>query len=367
MDQQLNEDGFLEELLALGSSSSSSSRETWESNPTTQMITNGLFLPPNSCSLSWAACFDHGFEGNPAPILPDLSYFHDFSSFLIKPAAGSGLGEFYAPSAANGNGNQLLFPDNYYEEDYSFTLLMMNEADHQQRAAGEADHHDLNFMPDQSYLAAAPAPCAESTDPAAAVSMISSEQRRCRAGKVAKKVEGQPSKNLMAERRRRKRLNDRLSMLRSVVPKISKMDRTSILGDTIDYMKELLEKIDHLQAEQIDDGGSSSQLSVMSNFKRKDDVQVLRTSPKFDVERRTVDTVVEISCAGKPGLLLSTVDTLEEFGLEIQQCVISCFNDFSFQASCSELQESEQRDQLITSEEIKQALFENAGYGGRCL
>lgn len=39
----------------------------------------------------------------------------------------------------------------------------------------------------------------------------------------AKKVQGQPSKNLMAERRRRKRLNERLSMLRAIVPKISKV------------------------------------------------------------------------------------------------------------------------------------------------
>ena len=58
---------------------------------------------------------------------------------------------------------------------------------------------------------------------------------------------------------------------------------------------------------------------------------------QFDVERRKADTRVEVCCAGKPGLLQSTVNTLEALGLEIQECVISCFNDFTMQASCSEV------------------------------
>ena len=144
------------------------------------------------------------------------------------------------------------------------------------------------------------------------------------------------------------------------------MDRTSILGDTIDYMKELLERIKLLQ-EEIEEQQQEAP-GMLSVCRELNPIEmVARNIPKvreeaavaaaiggnvraemllllrdglvqFDVERKEGgDTRVEIYCAAKPGLLLSTVSTLDTLGLDIQQCVISCFNDFGMHASCSEV------------------------------
>uniref|UniRef100_A0A0D9Z1S0 BHLH domain-containing protein n=1 Tax=Oryza glumipatula TaxID=40148 RepID=A0A0D9Z1S0_9ORYZ len=177
------------------------------------------------------------------------------------------------------------------------------------------------------------------------------------------KLHGTPSKNLMAERRRRKRLNDRLSMLRSIVPKISKMDRTSILGDTIDYVKELTERIKTLEEEI---GATPEELDLLNTMKDSssgnNNEMLVRNSTKFDVEKRgSGNTRIEICCPANPGVLLSTVSALEVLGLEIEQCVVSCFSDFGMQASC--LQEDGKR-QVVSTDEIKQTLFRSAGYGG---
>ncbi|KAK1423453.1 hypothetical protein QVD17_18756 [Tagetes erecta] len=176
----------------------------------------------------------------------------------------------------------------------------------------------------------------------------------------SKKVAGQPSKNLMAERRRRKRLNDRLSMLRSIVPKISKMDRTSILADTIDYVKELMEKISTLNKQ--DTESNSNRLNLMGSLSEPIvNESKARNQPKFEVERRNMDTRIQIHCSTRPGLLLSTVSALEALGLDIQHCVISCFGDFTLQASCSEAP----NHTMTSSEEMKQILIRNASCGGR--
>lgn len=57
------------------------------------------------------------------------------------------------------------------------------------------------------------------------------------------------------------------------------MDRTSILGDTIDYMKELLERINNLQEEETE--MNSNKVGLFQNLKdlRPNEVMV-RNSPK---------------------------------------------------------------------------------------
>ncbi|PIN06519.1 hypothetical protein CDL12_19765 [Handroanthus impetiginosus] len=57
------------------------------------------------------------------------------------------------------------------------------------------------------------------------------------------------SKNIVSERNRRKKLNERLYALRSVVPNITKMDKASTIKDAIEYIQSLHDEERRIQAE----------------------------------------------------------------------------------------------------------------------
>ncbi|KAH7577525.1 hypothetical protein JRO89_XS01G0263000 [Xanthoceras sorbifolium] len=96
--------------------------------------------------------------------------------------------------------------------------------------------------------------------------------------------------HVLAERRRREKLNERFIILRSLVPFVTKMDKASILGDTIEYVKQLRKKIQDLESR-------NKQMEADQRPRLSDSP---RTSSGLK-EQRSGLTVLERARVGPPG------------------------------------------------------------------
>ncbi|KAK7336741.1 hypothetical protein VNO77_17287 [Canavalia gladiata] len=103
--------------------------------------------------------------------------------------------------------------------------------------------------------------------------------------------------HVIAERRRREKLNERFLILRSMVPFVTKMDKASILGDTIEYIKQLREKIENLEA--------------------RDRHMKKRRVREVEVSIIESDALLELECVHREGLLLDVIKVLREMGIEV--------------------------------------------------
>lgn len=148
--------------------------------------------------------------------------------------------------------------------------------------------------------------------------------------------------HVLAERRRREKLNERFIILRSLVPFVTKMDKASILGDTIEYVKQLRKKIQDLEARnrqmEADQQSKAQQktLARVGSDKRKMRIvegsggmrkpKTVELSPpvspsgvvtSVQVSIIESDALLELECVNREGLLLDVMQVLREMRIEV--------------------------------------------------
>ncbi|CAL0315427.1 unnamed protein product [Lupinus luteus] len=169
------------------------------------------------------------------------------------------------------------------------------------------------------------------------------KRKRTRPAKSIEDVENQRMTHIAVERNRRRQMNDHLSVLRSLMPSsyIQRGDQASTIGGAIDFVKELEQLLQSLEAQKMvrkneeggndnsnnnNNGSSASGLckppaSLLSSEEAKfgDELRTEMKSNLGHIEVTLIQTHVnlKIECQRKPGQLIKVIVALEDLRLTI--------------------------------------------------
>ncbi|KAL5988366.1 hypothetical protein ACLOJK_036130 [Asimina triloba] len=143
---------------------------------------------------------------------------------------------------------------------------------------------------------------------------------------MANKPPSHTQDHIIAERKRREKLSQRFIALSAIVPGLKKMDKASVLGDAIKYVKQLQDRLKTLEDQTVkktvesvvfvkksqlcgDDDLSSSD----ENFEGRSDEPL----PEIEARVSEKNILIRIHCEKRKGTLVNTLAEIEKLHLSV--------------------------------------------------
>ncbi|GER30752.1 basic helix-loop-helix (bHLH) DNA-bindingsuperfamily protein, partial [Striga asiatica] len=136
--------------------------------------------------------------------------------------------------------------------------------------------------------------------------------------------------HIMAERRRREQLSQLFIALSAIVPGLKKTDKSSILGEAINYLKHLEQR-----AEKLEQAKKSSKMAMESGvFVKKSQVfEDEEGSSAADIEARVVNNnvLIRVHCGKHKGILANLLSQVESMNMVVVNTNVSLFGNSSLE------------------------------------
>lgn len=131
----------------------------------------------------------------------------------------------------------------------------------------------------------------------------------------------QTQDHIIAERKRREKLSQRFIALSAIIPGLKKMDKASVLGDAIKYLKQLQERVKILEEQTRKKTMESvvyvkkSQLLADNDNSNSNESFSSELLPEIEARVCDKNILIRIHCEKRKGILEKTVAELEKLHL----------------------------------------------------
>ncbi|CAN0842877.1 Transcription factor MYC1, partial [Linum grandiflorum] len=204
-------------------------------------------------------------------------------------------------------------------------------------------------------------------------SRVEPEKRPKKQGRKPANGREEPLNHGEAERQRREMLNQKFYALRAVVPNVSKMDKASLLGDAISYIKELRSKLQSTESEKeelekqvesmMKKPPSSPSESKMSNNNNNNNISSNNQASskpviEMDIDVKIIgwDAMIRIQCSKRNHPAARLMAALKELDLDVHHASVSVVNDLMIQQASVKM-----GSRFYTQDQLRLALSAKVG------